>query len=101
MKESNRPPGAEMIESSAFDKVYVELRCVLDALQIWALNYCLKNKKLKVRQKRKKEITSQLVPLIKKWGGEPIEALPGQCPQGYNNCGGVCVPYGCPESSEN
>lgn len=100
MKEENRQHGIDMIESSAFDKDYIELRCILDALQIWALNYCLKDKELKVREERKREITSHLMPLIKKWGGGPSAASsPGECPDGYNNCGGVCVPYGCPESS--
>ena len=87
--------------SDDFPKVYMRLRTVLDGLEINALRYCLNETKRSIRKQRAKEIEALLMPIIEKIEGL---AVPGEnrggCGDGYQNCGGVCVPYQCPASSE-
>lgn len=81
-----------------FPKAYIRLRTVLDALEINALQYCLEIENPATRKLRAEELVAWLMPVINK-----IKLGPGggggECGDGYHNCGGVCVPYQCPESS--
>jgi hypothetical protein len=107
--------GEKMTGDPAFNKDYIDLRCVLDALQVWALHYCLEDKHYNIRKQRKDAVVAALTPLIYQWGGKPAETAvstpddqapseglnvpSGACGPGYYNCGGVCVPYECPEGT--
>jgi len=82
-----------------FPKAYTRLRTVLDALQINALRYCLDEPSAATRKKRAAEIEAWIMPVIKDIK-DRLKLLGGDCGDGYSNCGGVCVPYRCPESSE-
>lgn len=83
----------------SFDKQYIRLRSVLDALHTNAIRYCLEYTDAESRTERAMEIESILKPALQLTGGEPSPE--GVCAEGYNNCGGVCVPYRCPELQEN
>lgn len=86
--------------SDSFPKAYMRLRTVLDALQINALRYCLEDTKAAERKRRAAEIEAWIMPVIEKLTNEMIApGNPGDCGDGYHNCGGVCVPYQCPLTS--
>ena len=93
--------------SKSFDKPYIRLRTVLDALEANALHYILKDKNDGVRIERAKEVEGLLMPILRLIGGTPAaknavsaEASLGGCPDGFHDCGGCCVPYACPESTQ-
>ena len=74
---------------------YVALRTMLDSLEIVALRYYLDNTSPEEKRKRFEELSFELKPILKRlWGAEKI-TLAGECPDGYHNCDGVCVPYAC------
>ena len=83
-----------------FLKKYTELRAVLDSLEVFALQYCLKATTSPERIKKANAIIKDLKPLVKKYGGAPKKLVGSNnpCPDGYCACGGVCVPYDCPMS---
>jgi hypothetical protein len=80
--------------SDNFPKAYMRLRTVLDALEIGALQSCLAEETPQNRIKRALEIEELLLDVIEKLKDKTTK--PGACADGYNNCGGVCVPYRCP-----
>lgn len=84
--------------SDTFVKSYIKLRTILDSLEVHALRYVLNEKKDGDRVDRAKEVGALLLPILQHLGGVPD--LEGECPEGYVNCGGCCVPYQCPEMSE-
>lgn len=84
-------------KASDFPKAYIRLRTVLDGLQLCALRYCLEEKNLQKRLKRIAEIEALLLPIIQGMQDRFIAHGPG-CGEGYFDCGGVCVPYQCPDS---
>ena len=71
---------------------YVRLRTVLDSLELGAIKYFLKEQEKK--GERFDEINSQLMPIID-WLWHKDIAI--ECPEGYMDCKGVCVPYPCPD----
>jgi hypothetical protein len=71
---------------------YVRLRTVLDSLELGAIKYFLKEQEKK--GERFDEINSQLMPIID-WLWNKAIAI--ECPEGYMDCKGVCVPYPCPD----
>lgn len=78
-------------EASVTDP-YVRLRTILDSVEDGSIRYYLRFQNSPDRDKRFEEIRSVLMPVIDfVWGGGDIE-----CPPGYNDCDGVCVPYTCP-----
>lgn len=81
-----------------FLKRYAQLRTALDSLEVFALQYCLKPETNKERIRKIDGVIKDLQPLIKKYGGAPKSSVPESegCPDGYCNCGGICVPYNCP-----
>lgn len=85
--------------SNDFPKTYIRLRTVLDGLEITALRYCLKDKDEAERIKRAEEIITALMPIIEKYQNTPQtgENGGGECPEGFFQCGGCCVPYPCPD----
>lgn len=73
---------------------YVRLRTILDSLEIGALRYYLDGTNEAEKARRLKEMEVALMPIINKvWGrNRPILI---DCPRGYTECDGVCVPYSC------
>jgi hypothetical protein len=84
--------------ASDFPPAYVRLRTVLDGLQISALRYCLEEKSVQKRLKRISELEAILLPVIRSMQDKLILPPSAGCPEGYFDCGGVCVPYQCPIS---
>lgn len=88
------------MENQTYDKdpafaEYVALRTILDSLEIGALRFYLDNTTPEEKRKNFEKLKSELVPITKRlWGGAK-ENLEGDCPDGYFNCDGVCVPYAC------
>jgi hypothetical protein len=84
---------------SDFPRAYIRLRTVLDALETGVLRYCLDNKNIQKRFQRIDEIEAVLLPIIQSLKDKVL--LPGggkdACAEGLFNCGGVCVPYQCPD----
>ena len=84
--------------SGNFPKTYIQLRTVLDGLEITALRYCLKDKDEAGRIERAEEIIRDLMPIIEKYQNRMQEGGgSGECPEGFVNCNGCCVPYPCPD----
>lgn len=78
---------------------YARLRTILDSLEIGALRYYLNPTDPKVRTERLDYLTTQLMPIVDKiWGPGPARKKKKKdvdCPDGYHDCNGCCVPYPC------
>jgi len=78
---------------------YAQLRTILDSLEIGALRYYLNPTDPKVRTERLNYLTTQLMPIVDTiWGpGSTKKKKKGliDCPDGYHDCNGCCVPYPC------
>lgn len=81
--------------SSDFSKTYIELRTVLDALEITALRYSLMKKDDAVRIRRAEKIIKRLLPIVEEYQAELQMGDSGGCCEGFFYCHGVCVPYPC------
>ncbi len=80
--------------SDNLPKAYIRLRTVLDAMETSALRYCLINENAAETIKRAKEIETLLMPIITRLQNN-TNIIPGDCPDGYFDCGGCCVCYPC------
>lgn len=81
---------------------YVQLRTMLDSLEIGAIRYYLMARDVPAKQRRFIELDEKLMPIVKwLWGGATgIGMAPRpdvECPAGYIDCNGCCVPYPCPD----
>jgi hypothetical protein len=77
---------------------YVNLRTMLDSLEVGALRYYLSGSDLS-QPKKFDYLLSKLKPLIDELWDRPARIKPplaDPCPPGYYNCDGMCVPYECP-----
>ncbi len=84
-------------KSNDFPQTYIKFRSVLDALEISAMRYFLKDKDDAGRIKRAEELEEKLAPIIKEYQNQMMrEDNPGECPEGCFDCGGYCLPYPCP-----
>jgi hypothetical protein len=67
------------------------------------IRYCLEVDGARGRIKRIREVEKTIMPLIReiqsKLAIAPGGGGGGGCPDGYFDCGGVCVPYQCPKDS--
>jgi len=73
---------------------YARLRTILDSMEIGALRYYLYAESVAERTQRFEKLNSALVPIIREvW--RLTEGIAPECPDGYIDCGGVCVPYQC------
>lgn len=95
---TKRSKGYSEPGEAAFLPSYARLRTVLDGLEINALRYCLSARDVERRIELAAEIVEILMPVVEKFqlrvpGGEG-------CPEGYNDCNGVCVPYQCVGSGD-
>ena len=77
--------------------LYTQLRTMLDSLEVGTLRYFLDGTG-KSQPDKFKELQEMLQPVIDEvWGwGEQINI---DCPDGYYDCNGCCVPYRCPDVS--
>ncbi len=83
--------------SKNFPEAYIRFRTVLDALEITAMRYFLENKDERERVERAEEFEQILMPIIKKYQSQMMsDSHPGECPDGFFNCGGCCLAYPCP-----
>lgn len=73
---------------------YARLRTILDSVEIGALRYYLYAESVAERTERFEKLNSALLPIIREiW--RLTEGIAPECPEGYIDCGGVCVPYQC------
>ena len=80
-----------MTATTDFPTAYMRLRTLLDALEVNTLRYCLDGADSDDCISRMITVQADLMNVIEHVGGE------APCPDGYFNCGGVCVPYSCVE----
>lgn len=90
--EATRGESYEQGATGSVCKQYVQLRTILDSLEVGALRYYLdgttpseKTKKFEILEPKLMEIVNLV------WGGGKKVI----CPPGYNSCDGCCVPYSC------
>ena len=77
---------------------YSDLRTLLDSLEVGALRFYLSGPG-PAQPKRLRYLKKTLMPIIDKvWHPAQANQLEedGDCPPGFYNCNGVCVPYPCP-----
>ncbi|MBA4122916.1 MAG: hypothetical protein H0X72_10705 [Acidobacteria bacterium] len=93
--------------AGGYPEAYIRLRTVLDALEMNALYYVLEDEYDATRINRAAETEALLRscyeqifmlrnPDVQSYGEIMSEQPATGCPPGYQNCGGVCVPYHCP-----
>jgi hypothetical protein len=93
--DSEKNNSSQQTQSEAgFDlESYVKVRTLIDSLECGALRYLLREQS--GRGGRSDQLEQKLMPIIdwvwKQGGGGEID-----CPEGYVDCQGVCVPYPCP-----
>lgn len=78
-----------------FPKAYIRLRTLLDGLEMTSLRYCLKDKDTAERIARAEELERVLMPIITEYQNKMRTNANVDCPDGYFDCGGCCVPYPC------
>lgn len=109
MEKNNTPNSPADKASKEYLIQYVRLRTVLDSLESMSLRYSLSGSSESERIKRFKKIERILKPALKeindltvpkpKKSAKTMAASagsPGNCPPGYCDCNGFCVPYDCP-----
>ena len=83
-------------------KQYTDLRIMLDSLEVGALRFFLSGTGMPQGQKYT-YLQSMLMPVIQQiWAQQQAATKSGvdiECPAGYYDCDGCCVPYKCPELS--
>jgi hypothetical protein len=71
---------------------YVQLRTMLDSLQIGALRYFVDPDDPYEQEQHFEYLYKHLMPVIQHLWASPKEV---DCPDGYYDCNGCCVPYQC------
>ena len=116
-------------EDKDYKSTYIELRTLLDAIQMGSLRYCLEVKGKKARINRMNIVIDELKKIEETirtrreeqrlaasparaaattraaeaefdGGFEPDPSDENGCPDGYYRCGAACVPYPCPDSDQ-
>jgi hypothetical protein len=91
--KASQPQASKSSGGGSVDDGYVRLRTMLDSLEIGAVRYFLLAAAGSGRKQRYDELTAQLMPIIDwLWHVEDVD-----CPEGYVDCNGCCVPYPCPD----
>lgn len=78
---------------------YIYLRTMLDAIEMGSLYYFLKGETSEdrnIRASRLMELLNPVMMEIEEWNVTPEGMSEPDCPPGYTNCNGCCVPYPCP-----
>lgn len=73
---------------------YAQLRTILDSLELGAINHFMKldgSSGFEELKNKLMEVTEWVWSKPQALDGNPID-----CPPGYIDCKGVCVPYPCP-----
>jgi hypothetical protein len=82
-------------------KEYTNLRTLLDSLEVGALRYYLSGSGLSQPQKFR-YLQDTLMPIINDlWHQQQAKGVMIECPDGYFDCNGCCVPYKCPDVSQD
>ena len=87
----------------AYQAAYIRFRTVLDSMEAITLRYSLNDPDPQERMRRMSDIEVDVMKIVKKYEkklrSEKIQSPEpsGECPDGFINCGGCCVPYQCPE----
>ncbi len=84
-------PGPESLAEGLDLEAYVRLRTLIDSLECGAIRYLLSESEGKGG--RLDELSNRLMPIIDWVWKKGMEI---DCPEGYVDCQGVCVPYPCP-----
>ena len=71
---------------------YVQLRTMLDSLQIGALRYFLDPDDPETQREHFDYLYERLMPIIQHIWAKKKDI---ECPDGYFDCNGCCVPYQC------
>ena len=87
-ESSGRPPK----DGTGNFKSYARMRAVLDAMEIAALRRYMEAETASERDEWAAEVEGLIMPVINRLRA----GLAEECPRGFNNCGGCCVPYRCP-----
>jgi len=88
--KNNSSPQTQSAEGLDLE-AYVKLRTLLDSLECGALRFLLKEST--GRGGRIDQLDQKLMPIIDWVWKQTIDV---DCPDGYVDCQGVCVPYPCP-----
>lgn len=80
-----------------FPKAYMRFRTVLDGFELTAMRYLLKDKDEAKRIERAEELEKIMMPIIRQYQSQTLEGNPGECPDGFFDCGGCCLAYPCPD----
>ena len=93
--ESDKKNSSPQTQSEVgFDlESYVKVRTLIDSLECGALRYLLREQS--GRGDRRDQLEQKLMPIID-WVWKMSEEGEIDCPEGYVDCQGVCVPYPCP-----
>jgi hypothetical protein len=82
---------------------YMQLRTMLDSLEIGAIRYYLMAGDAPGKQHRYIALDEKLMPIINwLWAAPGVKSSKPEvgyveCPPGYVDCNGCCVPYPCPD----
>jgi len=80
-------------KSSATDyREYARLRTITDSLELGAIRYFMSGPNKGERLAQVEELLHEALNFF--W--RENESEPIDCPEGYTNCHGACVPYQCP-----
>jgi len=71
---------------------YAQLRTILDSLQIGALRYYLDPDDPGDQEEHFDYLYKELMPIIQHIWAKTKDV---ECPEGYFDCNGCCVPYQC------
>jgi hypothetical protein len=97
-KNPKRKPLTPIVPPDA----YVRLRTMLDSLEIGSIRYYLMAGDAPGKARRYGALDEKLMPIVKwLWGEESGGGMAPrpdvECPAGYIDCNGCCVPYPCPD----
>jgi len=80
-------------KSSAADyREYARLRTITDSLELGAIRYFMSGPNKGERLAQVEALLREAIDFLWRDG----ESSPIDCPEGYTNCHGACVPYQCP-----
>lgn len=81
------------------DPGYIRLRTITDSLEFGAIRYYLSASTPEEKAARLAKLEGQLMPIVDSlWNGTgEMSVMDIECPDGYVNCHGCCVPYPCPD----
>jgi hypothetical protein len=73
---------------------YARLRTITDSLELGAIRYFMSGPNKGERLAKVESLLHEALDFF--WRDGEGESAPIDCPEGYTNCHGACVPYQCP-----